>query len=201
MAWAGRERAHPDELNPGSFAVVQLYHISDFGRPDKPHTFREGWELTVKAKEYGEPEFEPVYRGPIFNRWGGAGRDWDPLFRVPVFVATLDESHSHKDGTPISIGDVFSGSVLETIKWWLIPIKRRIVEMHREQGEELNREAEDVAREATDFLWKRAMRPEAEYNPIPWKMAKKELGSLDKLDQRTEELRDYYNHNIEGTLK
>jgi len=201
MAWAGRERRYPEELNPGSFAVVQLYHRRDFGHPDKPHTFREGWELTVIPKPYGDPEFEPIYRGPIFNRWGGTARDYDPLFRIPVFVATLDENYSHKDGTPISIADVYNGSFLETIRWWLVPIKRRIIEMNRDQAKELNREADDIGREAGDFLWSRAMRPDAEYNPAPWKHAKKELRSLEKLDQRTDELSDYYNQNIEGSLK
>lgn len=198
MAWAGRDRIHQEELNPGSFAVVQLYHCSDFGQADKPHTYREGWDLTVKPKPFGEPEFEPIYRGPIFNRWGGCQRDWDPLFRVPVFVATIDEEYSHKDGTPMGIQDVYTGSFLETIRWWLVPIKRRIMEMNREQGKELNQEAEDIGREATDFLWSRAMRPDAGYKPMAWKHAKKELASLDKLGERTEELSDYYNRNICG---
>ena len=45
MAWAGGERLHADHMNPGSFALVQLYHVSDTGTEDDPATYLARWDV------------------------------------------------------------------------------------------------------------------------------------------------------------
>lgn len=64
LGWVGRDRSGPaDELNKGSFALIQLYHQRDASR-----TFFTPWNAT----------------GPVF------GTDYDRLARVPVYLADIE---------------------------------------------------------------------------------------------------------------
>ena len=66
LGWEGRERRTPDELNPGQFVVLQLYHQSDAKK-----TMLQLWN---KA-------------GPVYGSY------FDPLQRIPVrtFAVTPEE--------------------------------------------------------------------------------------------------------------
>ena len=60
LGWIGREHGPTEELNQGSFALIQLYHTRDAA-----NTY------------YGEPWND---RGPIF------GRSYDRLQRLPILL-------------------------------------------------------------------------------------------------------------------
>jgi hypothetical protein len=150
IAWAGRERKFPEEENPGSFALVQLYHISDVGQIGDTNTFRELWDVTVWYSDYGKADIIRANRGPIFNRYGGTDRDWDPLFRIPVFVATLDEAYGLK------IEDVYSGKFIVDVKRWMRPYYQRFEESSKAKAADYRRRMDDMGNSATDYLWHKA---------------------------------------------
>lgn len=145
VAWLGRERMYEDELNAGNFCVVQLYHIQDCGTYENPVTFREFWEVTPRLNEAGGLTCVPATRGPIFNRWGGGSRDWDPLFRKPIFAYMLEEND-----------DILSGKMLLDLKHFMTDIVERVRESARQKGREICLKSEDLGREAGNFLWSEA---------------------------------------------
>ena len=145
LAWCGRERQHEDELNAGSFAVVQLYHIQDCGTYELPTTYREFWEVTGRLNLNGGLEMVPIHRGPIYNRWGGAPRDWDPLFRKPIFVCEIDD-----------IRAVYDGTIMDELAQGLRPIVKRAQDSAKAKGKQIADKAEDIGREAGDYWWHEA---------------------------------------------
>lgn len=151
LAWEGKpipeDATGEDVLNCGSFAVVQLYHISDIGHLDDVQSFRELWDTTIGYTEWGQALREPIDRGPIFNKFGGTERDWDPLFRVPVFVCTLDEAYNFKRE------DVFSCAFLPRLQEWLRPFYDRFVETTKEKASRYQDKLDDMSEKATDYLW------------------------------------------------
>ena len=174
LAWAGRQRRHEDELNPGSFALVQLYHVQDAGRVDDPTTFRLLWDVDPVVNEDGETTMKRAERGPIFDKNGGTRRDWDNLSRVPVFVATLDEQYG------MSTEDVLSGKFLSSVKLWMTPIERRMRESAREKGRQLAGVMDDVAHEATNDLLKSSQRSDAATVIMANKHAREDIVNLEK---------------------
>ena len=177
LGWAGRQRQSEDELNPGSFALVQLYHKQDTGTLEDPSTFRLLWDVDPVVNEHGETTVVKKERGPIFNKNGGGRRDWDSLFRVPVFVAALDESFG------MTTEDVLSGRFLETIRHWMTPIDRRMRESAREKGRNLASAIDDVAHEATGDLLKDAQKSDAASVIMADKHAR---GDIENLEKRVE---------------
>lgn len=145
LAWNGKAE---------SFAVVQLYHVSDCGDMDDPITFREYWDITTELNEHGDAVRVPASKGPIFSKEGDTKRDWDPLTRIPIDVVTLAD---HGFG----IQEVFSGSFLPMIREWLKPIEDRIYEAALDRGKQLATEVEDTIEGMTDFLWHEASKPDA----------------------------------------
>jgi len=186
LGWAGRDRKHAGELNPGSFAIVQLYHIRDVGTDEEPIAYRSRWDVDFVDLGDNQPaKAKRVHRGPIFNAEGGCTRDWDPLFRKPIWVANLDDYG-------FSTEDIMSGKFLTTVKDWLVPIKRRIVESAREQGRQLRRDSEAVAGEMTDFLWREAQKSDATSTIQAYKHCKPEMEALERQKEQAEFLPNYY---------
>ena len=70
FAWAGKPTVG-EELNPGSFAVVQLYHIQDAGKPDEEATYKKFWHVENHLDETNDLRCGRIDRGPIFNKDGG----------------------------------------------------------------------------------------------------------------------------------
>ena len=113
LAWAGRDPDYPGEINPGGFAIVQLYHVSDCGDIDEPITYREYWDVTNRVGEDGTVRRVRIDRGPIFARNGSTRRDWDSLFRFPIFCADLSAGYEFPWGEEIHpIKDVMNGRIL-----------------------------------------------------------------------------------------
>ena len=185
LAWVGRPKKHELELNPGDFALIQLYHISDVGDLNDPSTFRTLWNVQPVLDEHGETQFERIDRGPIFNKHGGTSRDWDPLFRVPVFVATLNEEFG------VSIEDILTGRIIERIKLWMRPIVQRVKESAVEQGKDLKRRASDIGHEVAKDVWKEAQKSDAATVIMANKHTK---GAMAEIEQRKqhEDLASYY---------
>lgn len=156
LGWVGYERRKEDDLNAGSFAVVQLYNVRDAGTPDEPVSFREFWHVMPLLTENGELINRRIDRGPIYNRFGGSTPDWDPLFRVPMFIMTLDQQFVYPDGKPIRIEDVYSGKFILAVKHFLGPITKRIIEGRRARGRELDKRASDLGAEMGAYLWHEA---------------------------------------------
>jgi len=187
LAWLGREKAYEDELNPGSFALVQLYHISDVAEFEDPTTFRLPWTADPVEGSDGATRIERVNRGPIFNKDGGTRADWDSAFRIPIFVATLDESYD------MTLEDVLSGRFLEDVRRWMIPIQKRIQESAIEAGKNLESRADNVAGQMTDFLAYEANKPDAASITMANKHAKPDMVKFEKRHEKAHgQLKDYY---------
>jgi hypothetical protein len=75
LGWQGREKKGPDDLNPGQFVVLQLYH-----QRDAAQTLLQHWNN----------------RGPVF------GTKFDPLQRVPIMVKAVP-TQAVFDGSVITL--------------------------------------------------------------------------------------------------
>jgi hypothetical protein len=197
MGWVGRDKKHEDELNPGSFAVVQLYSWYDVGYMDDLKTYREFWDRTLVPNDNGVVQFTPAFRGPLFDRHGGTRVDYDPFDKIPIFVCTIDEQYHHKDGRAMSTQDVFNGSFLDTIKYWLVPYPRRLREQYREAGKRLANEVHGLGEEAGKFLYRESQRTGHTNNRIAKKFTK---GVMQKAELNHEksraQLENYYLEHI-----
>jgi len=170
FAWHGREKRDADELNPGSFAIVQLYHISNAGTQDNPNTYRQPWEEAF---------------GPIFNKQGGTTRDWDPLFWTPMYVTRLED-------VGVTHSEVFNGQILDFIRDWMIPVGRRAKEDRRRRAKELHDRTEDIIDAMTDRLWYEANKTGEETIDVPWEFAKKDVYEMYKRKRIAEQYLDSY---------
>jgi hypothetical protein len=141
LAWLGRDKKCEDELNPGNFALVQLYHNRDCGSYAEPATYREFWEVTPHWTEGGQLISKRIERGPIFNRHGGTTRDWDPLFRKPIFVQIFENTY-----------DVFSGKIIYEVKYYMNSIVERIMKSAKDKGKRVKAHTQDLSREMSDYL-------------------------------------------------
>ena len=186
LGWAGRRRQHEEELNPGSFALVQLYHISDVGDLSDPETFRQPWDFQASTNGLGVTHLEHVERGPIFNRRGGSKRDWDSAFRVPIFVATLDESYG------MDTEDITSGRFLGDIERWMVPIERRMREGARAKGKQVANAAEAVASEITKDLHRSSQKADEATVIMANKHAKPDLVEMDRRNEARGDLEDVF---------
>ena len=187
LAWLGREKTSEDELNPGSFALAQLYHISDVQEFEDPTTFRLPWTADPVEGLDGKTRTKRVNRGPIFSRDGGTRADWDTAFRVPIFVATMDSSYG------ITTEDVLSGRFLSDVRRWMVPIERRVQESAIEAGRSLESKADDIAGQMSDHLAYQANKPDATTVIMANKHAKNDISKLEKKVETSHgELADYY---------
>ena len=174
-------------MNPGCFALIQLYHVSDVEEFEDPTTFRLPWVADPVEGSDGATRLKRVNRGPIFNKKGGTRLDWDSAFRVPIFVATLDEAYD------ISTNDVLTGRFLDVVRRWMIPIKRRVRESAIEAGRNLESKANDVAGEIADAVQFEANKPDASTVIMANKHAKGDMNKLEKrLEKAHGQLADYY---------
>lgn len=197
MGWVGREKRYEDELNPGSFAVIQLYHRSDIGFDDEIKTYREFWDRKILPNEKGIVQFVPAYRGPLFDRYGGSRIDYDPITRVPIFVCTIDENYHHKDGRPMDIGDVFNGTFLDTIRYWLVPVQRRVREKYRELGKKIADTVQGVGEEAGKHLHFEANKSGHTGQTVAKKFIKDEMRAVNERHEKSRaSLENYYLEHI-----
>ena len=174
LAWAGRDKKYDGELNPGSFALVQLYHISDTGRSDDLTTYRMLWGSESYQGDDGEVRTRRIERGPVFNRNGGCSPDWDPAFRVPVFVATLDKDYE------LSTEQVLSGEFLVDVKRWMTSIERRMRESARAKGRALASTIDDVGHTVAGDLVRESNKTDAATVVMANKHAKPDIEKLEK---------------------
>ena len=187
LAWAGRQPKTADELNPGDFAIVQLYHVLDAGSPDFPKTYRSFWDTEDKLNIHGELSPIKIDRGPVFNRKGGLTRDWDTTTRTPIFVALLNESFD------TSREEVLSGQIIYKLEGWLGPLKERIYNRAKAMGKDLASMAREKSLEAGDFLWYQANLPNATKPVVPREQWKHDLAKAETdLAKTRRDLENYY---------
>ena len=169
-----------------NFALVQLYHISDTGTYEFPLTYRAFWDVKTVEGWDGTARVEKDHKGPIFAKNGSTVRDWDPLFRFPVHVITLDESFHYPWGEKLKpIADVYSGKVMKLVDYWLIPQERRIIESHRERQDRVVRKVEDMGSKAADRVWWDSQQTGyGARRDIAYKHAKEEIVAQKKKEER-----------------
>lgn len=150
IGWMGRDRL-PGEfevMNPGQFALVQLYHTRDYGREGEL-TFREPWkkQWPIQGKDGGRP-------------------DWDPLTRHPVVVATLSKE------------DVFSGKIIAMVREMSKSIVKRIYEANLTLGRELDCRVQDMCDDIGDRIYKEGQRDGSGAPIVAKKFIKPSLNKL-----------------------
>ena len=193
LAWEGRAPEYKGEINPGNFAIVQLYHWSDCGDLEDPLTFREFWDLTTAQNDAGGFYRKRQDRGPIFAADGSTKRDWASGDRYPVFVATLDKNYQGFDGWPMGLDDVFSGRFILTVRQWLTPIEDRIATARKQKGYAFAAAAEQISGEMTDELMFEANKTSETGVRMAKKHIKEQDGSLrEYLDKKKGRLKDRF---------
>jgi hypothetical protein len=129
----------------------------------------------------------------VFFWWGGSSPDYDPAFRFPIFVMTLDSDYQHWDGSQIEgIQDVFNGRFLDSLSYWCTPIKERIRRNKQERFADLKSAAEDIGGELADELWHHSQktsetRPMLSYKHSRDQIAKQDM-KINTADQHLERL-------------
>jgi len=180
-------------INPGSFGIIQLYHITDCGDIDEPDTFREFWGITTKTDVWGLPIRRKVWRGPIFSANGSTKPDWDPLFRIPIFVMTVDEAYQDEQGRPLHEHDMYSGRVIEVVKYFLKRIEDRVMDSAVQKGEALDSHMEDMSDEMGDYLWREANQSyQTHVNMAKKHIQKRDLRDLHEYEAGKRSLKDIH---------
>jgi hypothetical protein len=143
----------------------------------------ELWEVGNGINEHGLLVRKRVDRGPIFDRFGNPGRrDWDPLFRVPVWIMTLDGSWAAYDDTPkepkrLVNSDVSNGRLIETCRKLLaVGINKRIADSKKEASSRLNQHVDDMTTEMSDRLWHEANKTGATSHVVAKEFIKEDVG-------------------------
>ena len=150
LAWMGRPKAFPEELDPGDFVIVQLMHESNCGTYEKPRTIKEFWEVETYEKSPGIFAQRKVNRGILFNRDGGTSPDWDRLSRRPVIIASVTPAFG------LSPHSLYDGTLREFVKRNLVPRKemlRRRVDAARAKGRRIDERISDHCAEMTEYMW------------------------------------------------
>ena len=178
IGWAGEPGPG---LNKGTFALIQLYHINNYGNVDDPNSILEYWQGTSRLGESGVMERVKIDRGPIFSKHGTERCDYDPLTRVPIYVMSLNEAYKFPWGEPIkNVVDTLNGKFLGALDYWFSPMKPRIVKNRRDLVAKLRSDSEDIGDAVTDELWFNANKPsETGNNTIAYKHCKKDLVRID----------------------
>jgi len=198
LAWLGRDKTYQEELNPGSFCVVQLFHVSDAGTFEEPKMVsKEFWDVTT-VLEAGEPKLVKASNGPIFNRFGGSARDWDPLFRVPMMVATIDSSYTGYDGQRMSIYDVYSLKFLLTLRHWSKPIAKVIVDTHQERIKDLDNTKTELATQIGKDWWKEGRKHHYASDRTAYKFIK---ADIEKAENSKKSFGDVFNLKVPKKAK
>ncbi len=194
LRWAWEGRDDVTKLNAGGFALVQLYHISDCGTYDNPQTYRAFWDVKTVEGWDGTARVTKDYKGPIFSKTGSTLRDWDPLFRFPIHVITLDEHcklHYPWGEFIKPIDDVYSGKIMHAIDYWLRPQDERIVRSHQEKQDRVVRKCEDMGAAAADRVWWDSQQTDySARRDIAYKHAKPEIVAAEKKREK-DPIREY----------
>lgn len=172
LGWVGQPPAYPGELNPGSFALVELRELKKVGRMDQPQQYTEFWDVQVEALADKLFRTVKIDRGPIFSRHGVEKRDWDNTRFKPMYVQNFDEQWGF---TP---QDVFDGTILPFCRrQWLTPEQRRAdkIKRLRIKGRRLNQKLHDLAGQMTDEWMHTANKTGETGVDMPWEFAKKDL--------------------------
>jgi len=140
LAWHGETE---------TFALIQFMHETDVGKPGAESKAYEFWATTCRLREGNIISTVCIERGPIFNRYGGTTPDWPWSGYHAIFIADLGEYH-------ITNYQVMGGGIIPIMRRWLQPLKKRLLDSRVEAGRQLQTNAEDIAHEATDYLWSKA---------------------------------------------
>lgn len=200
IAWMGRERRHDDDLNRGSFVIVQLLHVKDAGPIWNPKTVKDMWDVETFQTQAGNWDLRPSWRGPIFNRFGGTTPDWDPLLRRPVMSVVCSPQHG------LSTQAVFDGSIVTYVKNSMRSAREKlqdVVNARASKGRELDAKMKDLSSEMSDHLWFEAQKTAAS-GPI---IAKKHIdaASIAKLRRHREgrgfSFEKYYQEKLPQSMR
>jgi len=180
LAWAGT--FSKDELNAGSYALVELYPRSVYGPDSKPHIFQDSWAVATGWDKYGKTEMKRIDRGPVFNKKGGLKPDWDLLAQVPVYKVNLTEL-----GVPNEA--VHTTAFIKTVREWYRPFIKRYEESITQAQRTLEHQVQDISKEAFRRLWRDANKPDATGPTVAWKHARDEIKAF---YEKPKPLENYY---------
>lgn len=173
IGWMGRDPVDDDELNPGSFALVQLRERDDIGRVEDPlKTLSTDWDIVPLFNEFDQPAgLKRITRGPLFNAEGGLERDWDVDKVRPIVKQVFDEDLGF---TP---GDIFSGRFLIVARMFAIEgaIYKARYQAAVDKGKESEQRVSDLVGEMGDFIWHEATKTDQASVDMAWKHAKQNL--------------------------
>lgn len=193
VGWYGRKQRYPEELNPGEFALVQLFHVRDVGPISDPYIFDELWDTGfAQDPETKQWDIRRIDRGPIFSREGLPRRDWDPLYYVPVvmFVANGQyESFGRKLTNESFFDGHFIASVLD---WREKPRNQRARDSRIQAGKDLAREVDAMTSDMADELHRASLKADATRVPVAKKHFKDDP-YFERLEEgRKINLEDFY---------
>lgn len=154
LAWMGRKPRYDGEVDPGDFALVQLYPKRLVGPLDMPYILSELWDYTLGVDQYGQPETRRISRGRLYDRKGGLTRDYDTISWIPVLVAKFADFGVANSAVP-------HGGFLPLVRAWSEDIIARHKRSAEEKGRALSADASAIAEENTDFLWSMAQNTDA----------------------------------------
>ena len=186
LAWAGRPRKTPDELNAGSYALVRLYRAQDVGPLQAPYLIQELWDVTNAADRHGKLDRRGIVRGPIFSRTGRPTRDWDEHAWVPVYVANFNDFGVSND-------TIARGGFLPLMRRWMRPIKDRVLESATAAEKDLAHKTREIALDGRDYLWHLANKTGQGSNRTTIKEERVAVGK--SLAERKPGFEGYYNPN------
>ena len=176
LAWHGKDSDLG--LNDGSYAIVQLYHISNAGTYDRPNTFWQPWNPADH------------YFGPIYNTDGGTEPDWDQTQRVPIYAANLIDFD-------VGLKTVHTGEIISIVKDWMGDTAEKRKRQRLQMNREVENRADDLTREMGDHLWHEANKSDSTSVDVPWQFARADMEkAMRKKELAEEQLRHYY--DVEG---
>lgn len=156
VAWAGDEDADAEQLNPGMFVMVKLYH-----NRDAKHTIA------------GTPWY-PGQHGPIYcpTKNGVTSRpDWDMHKYKPFWLAEIPSE------------DLKSGKIIEDLRRWNTPWVERQKANLKAQSAKYKSRSMDISGALTDEMLWNSQKAEST-RPVP--VAKKFMSEDDKAFEQGE---------------
>lgn len=163
LAWAGEPRKHPNELNAGGYAIVELVPSCKVGSLEEPNIPQEIWHVTTRSNRFGQATRARIDRGPIFAKTGSTTPDWDVQKLVPVYVGRFKDYEipwvrvAKGEQFPKFTNEmVYHGACIPMIRRWESSRKARVEQDRLKRAKELQQEMDDISRDGTERLWSKA---------------------------------------------
>lgn len=196
LAWDGVRR-RKDEVDPGSFALVELVPKLKVGSLDEPILPNELWYVTTRADKFGKAVQQKIDRGAIFNAKGGFVPDWDMLNYVPVYIARFRDYQIPWESTKanpsyFTNARVYHGAIIPLIhRWDSSTRQKRIEDSRKAKAKEVKDQLQAVSEEGTKFLWHEANKTGA--TTYSYVTKEERVAAHKEVLEKRVDFEDYYN--------